>query len=153
MYHHLAHLLSFEAGLTEGMHVKRGDVIGRVGKSGTSSPHLHYEVRKKRPSRWTQYIWGMSKAEVANLYEDPAKYIDEPNNVPAPFDNKTGYQFLDRINSASIGYHPGVDINNGPRTSDLGNVVVSPVDGVISFMGTDSSKAGWGNHLWIKAGS
>lgn len=40
-----AHLL--KANVSQGMQVKRGDVIGLVGNSGrTTAPHLHYEVHK-----------------------------------------------------------------------------------------------------------
>jgi len=41
---HYLHLSKFL--VTEGEKVKRGDVIGLVGKSGKAlGPHLHYEVR------------------------------------------------------------------------------------------------------------
>ncbi|MBK8806095.1 MAG: peptidoglycan DD-metalloendopeptidase family protein [Bacteroidales bacterium] len=42
LYGHMSQIL-----VREGQTVKRGDVIGLVGNTGTSSgPHLHYEVRK-----------------------------------------------------------------------------------------------------------
>lgn len=40
-----AHLDRFELGLTPGMRVRKGQVIGYIGTTGRSSgPHLHYEV-------------------------------------------------------------------------------------------------------------
>jgi murein DD-endopeptidase MepM/ murein hydrolase activator NlpD len=40
-----AHLDRFELGLTPGMRIEKGQVIGYIGTTGRSSgPHLHYEV-------------------------------------------------------------------------------------------------------------
>ncbi len=41
-----AHLVSFGAGIRAGVSVSQGDLIGRVGMTGTATgPHLHYEFR------------------------------------------------------------------------------------------------------------
>lgn len=41
-----AHMSRFEPGLTVGSTVKRGDIIGYVGCTGScSGPHVHYEIR------------------------------------------------------------------------------------------------------------
>ncbi|MEO5347433.1 MAG: peptidoglycan DD-metalloendopeptidase family protein [Magnetococcus sp. YQC-9] len=40
------HLSSFASGLRQGQRIRQGEVIGRVGATGTATgPHLHYEVR------------------------------------------------------------------------------------------------------------
>ncbi len=56
--HYYAHLDQYRAGLREGQRVRAGDVIGRVGSTGSASPegpHLHFEVKRMGPGeRWHQ---------------------------------------------------------------------------------------------------
>jgi Peptidase family M23 len=49
-----AHLDRYASGLKEGMHVRRGDVIGYVGTTGdtpANAPHLHLAVTKLGPDK------------------------------------------------------------------------------------------------------
>jgi murein DD-endopeptidase MepM/ murein hydrolase activator NlpD len=59
-----AHLSAYNA--HEGMQVKRGDIIGYVGRSGrATAPHLHYEVR------------------LGNTPVNPWRYLRGPSATPA----------------------------------------------------------------------
>jgi murein DD-endopeptidase MepM/ murein hydrolase activator NlpD len=56
--YYYAHLDRYADGVREGMHVKRGDIIGYVGSTGNAdprSPHLHFAVFELGPKRewWT----------------------------------------------------------------------------------------------------
>lgn len=65
-----AHLSA--ADVTEGMKVSRGDLIGRVGKSGKSTgPHLHYEViyRGAHVNPYNYMDLSMSKEEYDAMIE------------------------------------------------------------------------------------
>jgi murein DD-endopeptidase MepM/ murein hydrolase activator NlpD len=56
--YYYAHLERYAAGLTEGMAVKRGDVIGYVGTTGNAppqTPHLHFAIFELGPEKhWWQ---------------------------------------------------------------------------------------------------
>jgi len=56
--YYYAHLDHYEAGLTEGMAVKRGDLIGYVGTTGNAppqAPHLHFAIFRLGPEKhWWQ---------------------------------------------------------------------------------------------------
>ena len=63
--YYYAHLDRYAEGITEGMQLKRGDVIGYVGSTGNASPdapHLHFAIFRLGPERqW----W---KGEALNPY-------------------------------------------------------------------------------------
>jgi murein DD-endopeptidase MepM/ murein hydrolase activator NlpD len=56
--YYYAHLERYAAGLTEGMSVKRGDIIGYVGTTGNAppqTPHLHFAIFRLGPEKhWWQ---------------------------------------------------------------------------------------------------
>lgn len=51
--------------------VKRGDLIGTCGKSGTKFPHYHFDLPRNRMEDWSKYIYGKSKSQVRREYLDP----------------------------------------------------------------------------------
>ena len=56
--YYYAHLSAYAPGLAEGQHVRRGQVIARVGHTGDASasgPHLHFAINRMQPGeRWWQ---------------------------------------------------------------------------------------------------
>jgi peptidoglycan LD-endopeptidase LytH len=56
--YYYAHLDHYAEGLKEGMHVKRGDIIGYVGTTGDAPPnrpHLHFAITRLGPEKnWWQ---------------------------------------------------------------------------------------------------
>lgn len=149
MFHHLAHFDDIL--VKEGQQVRRGQLIGYIGNTGSSTaPHSHYEIKKVKPDSWRQYVQGMSREEVAKAYVDPEIYIDEAKHIPAKYDRKTGYGYLQPINGTNM-FHPGVDINSGNSGwADYRMPVVAPCDGVVIHMDEDGRNGGWGYHLWIE---
>jgi len=70
LYAHLSKI-----NVNEGDKVKRGDIIGYVGNTGTSTcDHLHYEVRKNnRPQNPVNYYYNdLSKEDYERLIANPA---------------------------------------------------------------------------------
>jgi murein DD-endopeptidase MepM/ murein hydrolase activator NlpD len=63
--YYYAHLDSYAGDITEGMHVRQGDVIGYVGTTGNAppdTPHLHFAINVLPPNK----AW--SKGEAVNPY-------------------------------------------------------------------------------------
>lgn len=150
-YHHFDHLDAFAVGLKVGDRVKRGQLAGYCGRSGTTSPHCHYEVMARKPNNWLQYTWNMSREAVAALYPDPKAYIT--GDIPMKW-NRYGYRYLDRLTRVvggvtQIGWHPGVDLNWGSGADDFRFPVYFTVDGVIEYMGRKETDGGAGNNLWF----
>ena len=63
----------------EGQEVDMSTVIGLCGKSGTSSPHCHWEVLKRKLGRWTLYPNGWSKEDVLKYWINPYEFMQKAN--------------------------------------------------------------------------
>jgi len=147
MFHHFAHLKKFSSFVKVGVKVRRGDIIAEVGNTGTKYAHLHYEVHKEKPLRWTAYNNGWTKEQTLAHYADPNDWISKSENIPARYTSMAGWEFMD-VRNRNGDFHPGVDINDGVGNQDLGNPVRSPVDGKIVYIG--KLNGGWGNHIFIE---
>ena len=51
--------------------VKEEQLIATMGKTGTQSAHLHFDLMKEDPkNKFYQYVWGMSRVDVMKKYAD-----------------------------------------------------------------------------------
>jgi len=65
-----AHLSRFARGIKKGKHIKQGDIIGYVGKTGLATgPHLHYEFRVNGAHR------NPLKVKLPKAMKIPEKYM------------------------------------------------------------------------------
>lgn len=143
-WHHIDHLNDFAPGIVVGKHVRKGDLLGHCGKSGTTSPHCHYEVLNSKPDAWLQYPaarWTL--AQIKAIYLDPSPWIT--SHLPMTW-NKLGYDFLSPI--AGGGYHLGKDLNWNSGDADLGFPIYASCDGVIEYVGNREHDGGAGNNFW-----
>jgi murein DD-endopeptidase MepM/ murein hydrolase activator NlpD len=73
--YYYAHLDGYEAHVTEGMHVRRGQVIGYVGTTGNAppgTPHLHFGITEVgKDKKW----WGGTPIDPYPLLRASAKNL------------------------------------------------------------------------------
>ena len=80
LYAHLEKILT-----QKGKEVKKLDVIGKLGRTGTEGYHLHFEVfgekiadlKRKHWRKWAYYPTGKSKQWIVEHYENPWKWLEE----------------------------------------------------------------------------
>ena len=72
-YFFYAHLDGFVAGLTAGQTVRAGQIIGYLGSTGTTSPHLHFEVHPKGGAAVNPYpiVKAVDACNVTELLPQP----------------------------------------------------------------------------------
>ena len=68
-----AHLKGFAKGVTKNSVVQAGQLIGYVGKSGTTLAHLHFDVCKE--FRGVRFWGATDKATVAKVYADTLLWL------------------------------------------------------------------------------
>ncbi len=73
----LGHLKDFV--VKKGDIVKGGQIVGHCGKTGTPSPHCHFEVWKKKLSSWTAYPKNWTKQKIFEYFEAPFDFMNDRN--------------------------------------------------------------------------
>jgi murein DD-endopeptidase MepM/ murein hydrolase activator NlpD len=71
--YYYAHLDSYASGLTEGMMLRKGDVVGEVGTTGNAprnTPHLHFAISKLDPDK---HWWGGTALDPFLVWRDPTE--------------------------------------------------------------------------------
>lgn len=146
---HYAHLLDLE--VREGDRVKKGQVIGHVGDSGSPGhSHLHFEIQSRLRKTRETYTKHMTSTQIADVYINPYQYFKEKDvHHPLPEGKVTGYDWLDKVSNNKL--HPGIDLNIGSGYDDYGQAIYACEDGIIDYIG--KNKPGWGNHIFIKINS
>lgn len=130
--------------------VKKGQKIGTIGDgNGQWSSHLHFDIPKKTLTKWTDYVFGMTKNAVRNLYADPAKH----RKTVYPLFDHFGWKYLEKADySGKYCYHPGEDLNGkGAGDSDKGTPFYSATNGIVVYCYTGTgSNGGWGKLIVIQ---
>lgn len=87
--------------------VTEGQLIGRVGKSGTTVAHVHFAVFKKDPAT----VGGIDNiantlVECNDIWEDPIKFIETwmqtQQPTPSPVTDQSKYDFGDGFGSIEL---------------------------------------------------
>lgn len=142
MKFHFAHLNRIDVSV--GQSIKKGQQIGLMGKTGTSSVHLHFEIVKKFRT-YVSYTKNLTRSQVLEHYEYP--YNCDWKSI-APFSH-LGWDWLSDIGGGQL--HPGIDINSGSGDTDLNTPIKSPINGKVVYA-SDDTASGWGKHIFIEEG-
>ena len=93
---HYAHCQDFTASVRD---VNEGEVIAKLGKSGTPYAHLHWAIWKVDPSGMIDKI-AKTLTDLNTYWEDPIKFVDKwmaPSPTPEPIvtDPKAKIKLID----------------------------------------------------------
>jgi len=123
--------------------VKKGQPIAEIGNAGgfyKGAAHVHWDIFRDRPGSWLEYTQGKLRSTVEKIYIDPVEYGGAKTILP----NVThfGWRHLDKIRF--LYYHAGLDVNSGGGDNDFGDVILSPVDGVVEHVKSSRDVDAWG---------
>lgn len=148
-YLHFAHLLHGTFQVQTGKVYEKGTLIARVGKSGTSIAHCHFEVRKDLFGGYNYYPVWKTTWFVKDHYENPLEYLARPGiGKPMVYDH-LGYNFLSWVGNA---FHPGIDMNRGAGNSDLGDPIYLPERAkcIAALPDFSPDSNSYGDHLYFE---
>jgi len=95
MYSHMSEL-DFLKGEQD---VNEGQIVGRIGKSGTTVAHLHWSIYKEDPVGFGIDNIANNLDELNRLWEDPVQFVNTwlvapvPVPVPSPVTDQSLYNF------------------------------------------------------------
>lgn len=92
---HCCHLTEqdFKSGVQD---ITEGSIIGRLGKSGTDTAHLHFALYKVDPVGFGIDNFANTEAELNQYWEDPIAFIDkwmQPTPIPSPITDQSTFDF------------------------------------------------------------
>lgn len=80
---HCAHMLETDF-IKNVQNVTEGEIIGRIGKSGTTLAHLHFAIFKKDPIAFGIDNIANTPQELNDIWEDPISFINTWLQPPTP---------------------------------------------------------------------
>lgn len=128
----------------QGQAVKRGQVLGLVGKTGTGSPHLHFETKRDLINGVNFYPYWKTRGWINQHYANPSDILAMPGFVSPMVWDRLGYDYLQWAGNV---WHPGKDLNFGWGSQDEGMPFIAIRDGLVRYAAFNS---GWGNHVILE---
>ena len=122
IYSHYAHLEAFRC--FEGQEVTKGQVIAKLGKSGTELGHLHLETRKPTGRGYNDYPSTQPLDWLRKYYFDPYYFIQdnlkEPEQTPTTENSQPSAE-----SPAETPPQPASDPQTGDSTESGNNTTIS----------------------------
>jgi hypothetical protein len=104
--------------------VSKGQIIGRVGKSGTPYAHLHFALFRVDPVAFGIDNVANTTTELNQYWEDPIAFINTwsavvPPPVPAPVTDQSKYDFGEGFGTLELQQARGIMQDQRRLTTDL----------------------------------
>lgn len=123
---HFAHC-SDQDFLGSAVDVNEGQIVARIGKSGTPYAHLHWSMFKVDPSTLPQGIDTIAKTfqQLNEWWEDPIKFVDTWMATPAPVPGPVITDPSTKLDFKGITAYPGSEIYNILELGTTGSKLIA----------------------------